>query len=61
MYISLVRVFSVLPPCVGYVNLVWGCPGVMYCTWNGSDSIAVLGFVYYVWDRFRLVVRVTYM
>ena len=22
--------------------------GVMYCTWNGSDSIVVLGFVYYV-------------
>ena len=27
-------------------------PGVMYCTWNGSDSIVVLGFVYYVWDGF---------
>ena len=23
-------------------------PGVMSCTFNGSDSIVVLGFVYYV-------------
>ena len=27
-------------------------PGVMYCTWNGLDSIVVWGFVYYVWDGF---------
>ena len=25
-------------------------PGVVYCTWNGSDGIVVLEFVYYVWD-----------
>ena len=27
-------------------------PGVTYCTWHGSDSMVVLGFVYYVWDGF---------
>ena len=34
-------------------------PGVMYCTWNGSDSIVVLGSVYYVWDGFVSVIEVT--
>ena len=29
-------------------------PGVMYCTWNGSDSIVVLGFCLLYVGRVRV-------